>query len=216
MSTTEIVVLDVGEVAADPLLAELLIALERAGAITELGLDLSSGGEITYEQYEALGSLLGRWRRSSGWWIGDWINYGEGAWGERYAQALHETKLAEQTLLNMSYVCRQIPYERRLDGVDFSVHAVVAPLPPREQKAWLKKAKAGDWTVAELRARIKAKRTDQKPVTPPDPDGQPLPELVEEVARAILRDAIASPNDPGYWLVPTEDMARLKAALGAE
>jgi hypothetical protein len=38
---------------------------------------------------------------------------------------------------------------------------------------------------------------------------------VLEVARAILRDAKQA-DDPGYWLIPDEDMARLRGALGEE
>jgi hypothetical protein len=45
--------------------------------------------------------------------------------------------------------------------------------------------------------------------------GEPAAGSVEEVARAILRDARES-DDPSFFLIPREDVERLKAALGDE
>jgi len=197
---------------------QLLLALEELGAVTPTSLDLSALADtlpdgLEFEQYEAIGALLGRVKRSSSWWVGDFLNYGEGAYGERFAQATHATGLEEQTLLNYSYVARQVPNERRLPGVPFSVHAEVAPLAPREQKAWLKKAAEGGWSRSELRKRMKAKRAEQKPQLP---GVDPEPGLIEEIARAIIRDAREHEEDASLMIVPREDIARLEAALGGE
>lgn len=187
-----------------------IVSLAEAGAITPTSLDLSDP-EMPFESYEMMGAYLGRMNRSCSWWIGDWLVFGEGVYGERFAQAVHATGLAEQTLLNRAYVCRNVARSVRLPNVPFSVHAEVAPLPPREQRKWLGRAAKGNWTKAELRAQMKARRTD----TPP-PDAEPVEAaLLEEIARAILRDAQPH-EDSQHYLVPNEDMARLRAALGEE
>lgn len=205
--------------AVEPYLGEetsvqLLLDLEAAGAISPTSLDLS-GMEISYDRAEALAGFLGRVKRSSSWWVGDFLIFAEGAYGEKFAQAAAATGLEEQTLLNYSYVCRQIPASRRIAGLPFSVHAEVAALKPREQKYWLDKALKGGWSRAELRARMKAKRKDEAPALPID-DDPPADGLLEEVARAILRDVTRHPDDSSLMIVPSDDIARLEAALGGE
>lgn len=32
------------------------------------------------------------------WWLGDWVRYGEGRWGEKYAQALEVSEITGQPL----------------------------------------------------------------------------------------------------------------------
>lgn len=189
----------------------LVDVLRDGGAITPTSLDLTVAGDLSYERYEALGAYLGQINRSCAWWIGDWMLYGEGAYGDKFAQAVAETGLAEQTLLNRIYVCKHVPPKRRRVGVSFSVHAEVAPLPAKEQTYWLNKAEKGGWTRAQLRDAMKAKRRDEKPTIDPDAE----PGSLREVAEAILRDA--TPNIDGKThCIPNEDIARLKAALGVE
>lgn len=192
-------------------------ALEELGVATATSLDLAAvGRELTFDEYEAVGAFLGRVQRSSSWWVGDFLNYGEGLYGEKFAQAVHSTGLAEQTLLNYSYVCRHVSADRRLEAVPFTVHAEVAKLDEKEQTRWLLRAQKGDWSRAELRARMKAKRTDQKPTLPGMEPSEPEPGVIEEIARAIVRDAQPHPDDASLMCVPREDVARLEAALGGK
>lgn len=189
-----------------------IVTMAEGGAITPVSLDLSDP-DLPFESYEMLGAYLGRMNRSCSWWIGDWLVFGEGVYGEKFAQAVAHTGLAEQTLLNRAYVCRNVARELRRPEVPFSVHAEVASLPAKEQRKWLERASKGNWTRADLRAQMKARRTD----TPPPEAGGEEPELAVliEVARAILRDA-KEHEDPGFYLVPTEDVVRLRAAVGEE
>lgn len=188
----------------------LVDVLREAGAITPTQLDLSTAGDLSYERYEALGAYLGQINRSCSWWVGDWMLYGEGTYGEKYAQAITVTGLAEQTLLNRIYVCKHVPPSRRRSALSFSVHAEVAPLNAKEQRYWLDRAEKGGWTRAQLREAMKAKRKDEKPTI--DLDGS---EGLREVAEAILRDAVPH-IDSQHHLIPNEDIARLKSALGRE
>lgn len=198
------------QLALDGAAFQHIVALAEAGAITPTSLDLSDP-EMSYETYEALGTYLGRMNRSCSWWIGDWLVFGEGVYGEKFAQAVTATGLAEQTLLNRAYVSRNVPREIRVASLPFSVHAEVASLPARDQRRWLKRAAQGNWTRAELRSEMKARRTDTPPPEAEDPDAGTL----QEVAMAILRDAKPA-EDGQHHLVPNEDVARLRAALGEE
>lgn len=52
---------------------------------TETGLSLPD--HLTEEEWRSVGSDLGRVQRASQWWVGDWINYAEVKWGEKYEEA---------------------------------------------------------------------------------------------------------------------------------
>ena len=193
---------------------QLLLALEQAGAVTPTSLQLTDP-EMSYERYDALGVFLGRMKRWTSWAIGDWLNFGEGVYGERFAQAAANTHLSEQTLLHYQFVAREIPEARREVSVAFGAHALVARMEPREQSRWLKQAAKKGWGERELRDAIKAKRTEMHPTLLPE-EGEPGEMTpLAEVGLAILRDAV--PHDDGqHYLIPNEDMVRLRAALGQE
>ena len=192
---------------------EIILAMEEAQAFTPVQLRLD--GDVTYDQAEAIAHFLGETKRRSSWYVGDLLIYSENAFGEAYAQIAAATGLAEQTLLNLRYVCAHVPPERRVAGLPFSVHAEVAKLGPKEQKQWLQRALKGGWSRAELRERMKAKRKDEKPPIFDD-DGNPVDmNLLQDAARAILRDATEH-EDAQHYLVPNEDIARLRGALGEE
>lgn len=193
---------------------DLLLQLERSGAVTETQL-LLTDPDLPYDTYESLGAFLGAVKRRTSWYIGDWLNFGEGVYGERFAQAAAVTGLNEQTLLHYQFVCRQVPESRRKASLAFGVHALVARMEPAEQRYWLDRAARRDWGEKELREAIKKKRSEQAPPLFPDGEEGSQKTVLDEVAAAILRDA--RPHDDGqHWLIPNEDMARLKAALGVE
>jgi hypothetical protein len=195
---------------------QLLLDLEAAGAVTETSLALDRA-DLPYEQYEALGTMLGLVKRRTSWYLGDWLNYGEGAYGERFAQAAAATGLSEPTLLHYQFVCRNVAAPRRRPLVAFGCHALVARLEPREQNTWLKKCERHQWCEKDLREHMKAARVDQRPPLFDDGEdgGSVNPALLVEVAQAILRDAVPY-IDGQHVLVPNEDMARLRAAVGLE
>lgn len=196
------------------LAVQLLLDLEAAGAVTETALNLTDP-EMDFDRYEALGTFLGAMKRRTSWWIGDWLNFGEGVYGERFAQAAAATGLNEQTLLHYQFVCRNVPDSRRVAALAFGVHALVARLEPREQSYWLKQAARKDWGEKDLREAMKAKRHDQQPPMFDDGEDGSQKTVLGQVAEAILRDAVPH-IDGQHHLIPNEDIARLKAALGQE
>lgn len=172
------------------------------------------GKELTFDQYETFAGAFGSVNRSCAWWIGDLLNAAEAVHGESFAQIAFRTGLSEQTLLNRKYVCAHVPVTRRRASLPFSVHAEVAPLSAKQQKYWLDRAEKGGWTREILREHMRAKRKTDSP-TIPGSDGDGGPGSLTEVAYAILRDAVPH-EDAQHYLVPNEDIARLKGALGEE
>ena len=90
--------------------------------------------------------------------IGDWINEGEHQFGEMYAQALDIfSHLTYGTLMNYRWVAGSIDSSLRGE-VNWSIHKLVAPLPPAEQEKILKyaekdglKVKSVEWIINSAR-----------------------------------------------------------------
>src|SRR5439155_5100733 len=100
------------------------------------------------------GRRLGVVGRAAGWWIGDWLRYGNDRFGERYARASRITGYDAQTLMNMVYVASRYEASRRRENLSWSHHAEVAALPDEEQERWLTRAEADRLSVRCLREEI--------------------------------------------------------------
>lgn len=134
-------------------------AFEQAGAVvTETSLRLSRPREITWEQYERLGSFLGQLGQAYCWWVGDFLLYGEDVFGEEYAQIEASLPHSMHTLENYRSVAKRIPPERRRPGLSFGVHETVAYLEPAEREAWLNRAEVEGWKRDSLREAIRESR----------------------------------------------------------
>lgn len=128
------------------------------GEITLTGLRLHDPENVPYEDYLEMGKLFGIANRQIQWVVGDWLNLVRDIYPDRYSQAMEVTGLAKQTLINRASICDRIPYERRRDGLHFSVHAEVAYLPPKEREKWLNLAWKNDWDRDTLREHRRAAR----------------------------------------------------------
>ena len=125
--------------------------------------------DCTFETWESLGAWLRTVEGSIQWWVGDWLNFGECHYGERYAQALDATGWTLSTLEVYAWVAKRVPVENRRLDLSFSHHKVVAQLPPAEQQALLTTAAAGDaeggaWTYERLAREVRQARTGVRPV----------------------------------------------------
>ncbi len=113
---------------------------------------------MSYEEWARVGKTLGALRASSQWAIGDWLNYGEHTFGEKYTQAADLTGLNPESLTVYQWVASRIPKEIRRDDLTHAHHLILARLEPEQIQGWLDKTAAGGWSVAELRAKIREKR----------------------------------------------------------
>ena len=121
-------------------------------AITPTGIQFHH--DLSYAEWDELGQKLAPIGKSIGFIIGDWINYGEGRYGEKYAEALARSGMAYQTLMNYSYVARKVEISCRQENLGFEHHAAVAKLKPDEQEHWLEMTKANNLSVRRLRKSI--------------------------------------------------------------
>lgn len=119
-------------------------------------------GKLGAPEWAAVGRRFGTVSRCSQWWIGDWIRYGVAQWGEKYAEAARITGYDTGTLRNMAWVASQFDLSLRNDELSWSHHALLAPLSTGEKKAWLNRAVADRFSVADLRAELRGRRAAVK------------------------------------------------------
>jgi hypothetical protein len=111
--------------------------------------------ELSFDEWEALGKKLAPLGKSIGFIIGDWINYGEARYGEKYERALERTGMTYTTLANFSYVARKVEISLRNEKLDFTQHYVVAKLKTDDEKRhWLKMAEKHKLSIRRLRKSI--------------------------------------------------------------
>ena len=115
-------------------------------------------GDVPFHDWVQHGRRLGVIGRGAGWWLGDWLNYGNAKYGERYARASRITGYDAQTLMNMVYVASRFEASRRRENLSWSHHAEVAALPYEEQERWLTRADVDRLSVRCLREEIRRER----------------------------------------------------------
>ena len=114
--------------------------------------------ELAVSGWAVQGRWLGALGRGSGWWIGDWVRYGNARYGERYGPAARLTGYDVQSLRNMAYVAGRFEAPRRREALSFSHHAELAGLPAEEQELWLDRAEASGLSVRSLRSELRQAR----------------------------------------------------------
>ena len=126
------------------------------GQTTPTALRLRQG--IAFEAWLGVGRRIADVSNASTWWLGDWLVYGQSAYGQRYHIAFEATSLEYQTLRNYAWVARRFAVSRRRDKLSFQHHAEVAALSEPEQDLWLQRAERLRWSRAELRRHLMAER----------------------------------------------------------
>ena len=131
---------------------------------------------MEFEQWEHVGEVLRVHRRKSEeeyssrlWWLADWLNWGDGFFGERHAQALDQTDYAGESLNDIARVGRAFPFSQRQSPqkVTFWMHDEVVGLPETSRFALIARAANEGLTRRELRG-IAAEERDK----PDDGQGQ--------------------------------------------
>lgn len=138
----------------------------------------SASAELGVPEWAEQGRRLGTIGRGVGWWIGDWLLYGNERFGERYVRAARITGYDVQTLMNMVYVASSVAPSRRRDRLSFSHHAEVAALDPETQERWLARAEAERLSVRCLREELRRQRRL-------DSGEEPEPEVEEPPVAAV-------------------------------
>jgi hypothetical protein len=132
----------------------LLTELEQAGALSHTGLHLTDP-DLTYERYEAIGSLLGQMHQSLRFAIGDWLNLGEHLFHDRFYQAAEALGLSEKGMLEYMRVARAVPRSVRKLAPSWSHARAVAALEAPQQREWLKTARDKGMSHSALRSALR-------------------------------------------------------------
>jgi hypothetical protein len=108
--------------------------------------------DLAYEEWCATGHALARVGRAIQWAIGDWLNFGEAAYGERYAQAISELGLDYQTVSNYAWVARTFPASSREEKLTFRHHLDAAGVAnPAQRAELLLRAVTEGWSTRQVR-----------------------------------------------------------------
>lgn len=118
---------------------------------------------LTVPDWIETGKSLGTIGRGASWWIGDWVNYGNQHFGEKYTRAAQITGYDVQTLMNMAYVALRFDSSRRRENLSWSHHAEVASLPFEQRERWLDVAQSRRLSVHNLRGELRAWRAGLTP-----------------------------------------------------
>src|SRR3954469_13414698 len=118
---------------------------------------------MSFGDWAAVGQRLSHVSSRATWALGDWLLFGERAFGTRYRTAVEATDLDYQTLRNYAWVAGSFPAHRRRGELSFQHHAELASSSEAEQDLWLNRAVAGAWSRNELRRRLRAHRAGADP-----------------------------------------------------
>lgn len=112
---------------------------------------------MTFADWKKLGASITQLQESSLFWLGDWLNAGQRIYGTKYREALTVLgdKYEYQSLVNIAYICHNVPPEIRRRELTYSHHREVCKLTPDQQRDWLAQAASQEWSVSELRRRIR-------------------------------------------------------------
>lgn len=125
--------------------------------LTATGLEVK--GRPSWEEHVAAGDFIQRAQKASGFWLADWLRYGESRkdWQSRLDQAVDATGLSEKRLKNIRAV-GAIATEVRREDVEFGIHEAVASLSTADQAEWLERAAEEGWSVSELKLELRASK----------------------------------------------------------
>ena len=134
-----------------------------------------SEDNIGMAEWAEQGRRLGVIGRGAGWWIGDWLRYGNERFGERYVRASRITGYDVQTLMNMVYVASRFEPEERREGLSWSHHAEVAAHAVEERSRLLDMAESERLSVRCLREELRRARRVE--ADEPETEAEPTPQI---------------------------------------
>jgi hypothetical protein len=132
----------------------LLDQLALNGALKTTGLFLPDPN-ISYEQLEAVGGLLGRMHQSLRFAIGDWLLLMESRFPEKFSQGAEVLGISEEGMREYLRVSERVPRSVRKEKLSWSHHRAVAALEPKAQKEWLATAVTERLSHHQLRDRLR-------------------------------------------------------------
>jgi hypothetical protein len=115
-------------------------------------------GDLSEPDWLAAGRRLGAISRGSQWWLGDWVRHGTSRWGDRFSEAARATGYDRSTLRSMAWIASRVDKSVRNEKLTWDHHVLVASLEPDEQRHWLERAEEEQFSVADLKLELRARR----------------------------------------------------------
>ena len=116
------------------------IRIGRHFRLTENGLEVT--GRPTFEEYLGVGDYI-RWAHmASGWWLADWLAYGDGRtdWKPKLEAMMGPDIIKDATARQYRYIAKTYPPSNRVRDLSFGHHAAVVNLPEDLQREALTQA----------------------------------------------------------------------------
>ena len=133
--------------------------------------------DLGMHEWAEQGRRLGVIGRGAGWWLGDWLRYGNERFGERYVRASRITGYDVQTLMNMVYVASRFEPDERREGLSWSHHAEVAAHEGEDRRRWLDLAESERLSVRCLREELRRARRIEAADPEPELEAEVTPEI---------------------------------------
>jgi N6-adenosine-specific RNA methylase IME4 len=130
---------------------------------------LTFNEDTPYEVWESVGENLKKISGAVQLWLGDWLNFGERAYGQKYSQAMDESYYEYGSLANYASTAKRTSDARKLTTgltLPISHWKQLATLETKEQVLFAEKSIKGNWTVLELRDAIRDKKKLSNPLMP--------------------------------------------------
>jgi hypothetical protein len=112
-------------------------------------------GAPTFAEWKEVGKAIRLMEKMIHWIIGDWLNYGERTYGQKYQEAEEQTGFEYGTLANDKYVAGQVEFSRRRENLSWAHHAEVAALESIQQDIVLLAAEQQGLTRQDLRRLVR-------------------------------------------------------------
>lgn len=132
--------------------------------------------ETSFDDWEDIGKKLKTVEGAVQFWIGDWINFGERKYEDKYLRAMAETGYTYEYLKNIAYVSRKFNgndnghsgvtiegLATRHENLGFSFHQITAPLAGPIAERFLNKAEEEHLTKRELEADVREWQMEHQP-----------------------------------------------------
>lgn len=174
------------------------LVLAFPGDATPMGLLFDK--HVSYQVWSPVGKKLRHlndWIKFS---LGDWMNHGELAFGEQYAQGVDETGMTPETITHLKHIADVVPESiRRIDVLHYGHHVNVAPKKyDREAKImWLNKAIDNNWGVRKMHEEMNPKAAEEEADEAETPESgcsccgaSPAPEKVCGSCSAVAAKAV--------------------------
>ena len=126
---------------------------------------------IGFEEWDELGTQIAIMHNASPWWIGDWYNAGERAFGETASQAraisdriaVHGNSMTPETVIDYASLARKFPPEERRESLTAFHYRTVRALEKPRALELLERAEREGWSSRDLKRNI-------EPPTPKEPE----------------------------------------------